>query len=98
MVSVCRLRQVKSELPLNTIMRLLHHLAPQIDELVARSEFALDEQSILDFIKNTTMVSGLGVSSRVGRVFERSETEWRKSECVGVSQSCRVWGLFSGFF
>ena len=53
--------RVKAELPLSTIMRLLKHLGPQIDELCARSEFSLDETAILDFIKNTTMVGLLPV-------------------------------------
>jgi len=55
------LRRVKAELPLSTIMRLLHHLGPQIDELSARSEFSLDEEAVLSFIKNTTMVGLLPV-------------------------------------
>ena len=55
------LDRVKAELPLSTIMRLLKHLGPQIDELCARSEFSLDETAILDFIKNTTMVGLLPV-------------------------------------
>ncbi|KAJ8611150.1 hypothetical protein CTAYLR_003576 [Chrysophaeum taylorii] len=55
------LERVKAELPLNTITRLLQHLGPQLDELVSRSEFALDETQILDFIKNTTMVGLLPV-------------------------------------
>ena len=55
------LARVKAELPLSTIMRLLHHLAPQIDELCGRAEFSLDEVTILDFIKNSTMVGLLPV-------------------------------------
>uniref|UniRef100_A0A7S3JVS4 HID1 domain-containing protein n=1 Tax=Aureoumbra lagunensis TaxID=44058 RepID=A0A7S3JVS4_9STRA len=55
------LDKVKSELPLNTIMRLLQHLSPQIDELISQSEFALDESALLEFIKNTTMVGLLPV-------------------------------------
>ena len=55
------LDRVKAELPLNTIMRLLQHLGPQIEELVSQSEFALDEPAVLDFIKNTTMVGLLPV-------------------------------------
>jgi len=55
------LARVKADLPLNTISRLLLHLGPQLDELVASAEFPLDEAQILDFIKNTTMVGLLPV-------------------------------------
>ena len=37
------LARVKADLPLSTISRLLLHLGPQLDELVAQAEFALDE-------------------------------------------------------
>jgi hypothetical protein len=55
------LRRVKAELPLATIMRLLHHLAPQIEALIARADYSLDEEAILGFIRNTTMVGLLPV-------------------------------------
>lgn len=55
------LARVKADLPLSTISRLLQHLGPQLDELVAQAEFALDDTHILDFIKNTTMVGLLPV-------------------------------------
>lgn len=55
------LARVKAELPLNTIMRLLQHLGPQLDELVNASEYTVEESQILDFIKNTTMVGLLPV-------------------------------------
>lgn len=55
------LERVKTELPLNTITRLLQHLGPQLDELIARSEITVDEIQILDFIRNTTMVGLLPV-------------------------------------
>ena len=55
------LRRVKAELPLSTIMRLLHHLAPQIEELIARADYSLDEEAILGFIRSTTMVGLLPV-------------------------------------
>jgi hypothetical protein len=55
------LKQVKNELPLTTIMRLLQHLVPQVDELVKRSEGTIDEANIMSFIVNTTMVGLLPV-------------------------------------
>jgi hypothetical protein len=54
------LQMVKAELPLNTIMRLLKHLVPQIDEMSAKTH-SLDEQHVLNFLKSTTMVGLLPV-------------------------------------
>lgn len=51
---------VKADLPLNTIMRLLRHLVPQIDELV-QIDSSLDEGQLLDFIRQTTLVGLLPV-------------------------------------
>ncbi len=42
-------------------MRLLHHLAPQIEELIARADYSLNEEAILGFIRSTTMVGLLPV-------------------------------------
>jgi len=55
------LAAVKNELPLTTILRLLQHLVPQIDELVRRSEGAIDDATIMSFLTNTTMVGLLPV-------------------------------------
>ena len=55
------LQAVKNELPLTTIMRLLQHLVPQVDELIKRSEGSIDEAQIMSFIVNTTMVGLLPV-------------------------------------
>jgi hypothetical protein len=55
------LQAVKNELPLTTIMRLLQHLVPQVDELVKRSEGTIDETQVMSFIVNTTMVGLLPV-------------------------------------
>lgn len=54
------LTAVKAELPLNTIVRLLRHLTPQVDEMFA-IEAAVDEKKVLDFIRSTTMVGLLPV-------------------------------------
>lgn len=44
------LDSVKGELPLNTIMRLIKYLGPQLEEISA-SESAVDEQKVVDFIQ-----------------------------------------------
>jgi hypothetical protein len=44
------LDSVKGELPLNTIMRLIKYLGPQLEEISA-SESAVDEQRVVDFIQ-----------------------------------------------
>lgn len=53
------LDNVKAELPMNTIMRLLRHLVPQIDELT--SSGGVDEMQVLEFIRQTTMVGLLPI-------------------------------------
>lgn len=53
------LQAVKSELPLATIMRLLKHLVPQIEELGAKQ--VVDEKAVVDFLHSTTMVGLLPV-------------------------------------
>jgi hypothetical protein len=53
------LQSVKAELPLNTIMRLLKHLAPQIEEFSTQQ--SVDEKQVVDFLKSTTMVGLLPV-------------------------------------
>jgi hypothetical protein len=55
------LDSIKSELPLNTIMRLLQHLVPQLEELSQKMEGVLDERQVVDFLKQTTMVGLLPV-------------------------------------
>ena len=37
---------VKSELPLNTIMRLIKHLVPQVDDFAKSSEGTLDDVQV----------------------------------------------------
>lgn len=53
------LQAVKSELPLATIMRLLKHLVPQIEELGSKQ--VVDEKAVVDFLHSTTMVGLLPV-------------------------------------
>lgn len=59
------LKAVKAELPLLTIMRLLKHLVPLIEELAIAHQknhhSAPTEQHVLSFIKSTTMVGLLPV-------------------------------------
>lgn len=51
--------RLRTELPLNTILRLLKHLSPQVDELAANG--GKSHQVVLAFIKETTMVGLLPV-------------------------------------
>lgn len=53
------LQSVKAELPLNTIARLLKHLAPQVDELTASN--GADDVKVIEFLRGTTMVGLLPV-------------------------------------
>ncbi len=53
------LSAVKSELPLHTIMRLIKHLVPQLEELTQKG--FTDESKVIEFLHNTTMVGLLPV-------------------------------------
>ena len=51
--------RVRAELPLGTIVRLLKHLSPQVDELIASG--GNSHEHVLAFIRETTMVGLLPV-------------------------------------
>lgn len=55
------LQEMKASLPLETVTRLLQHLVPVVDEIVARKQGVVDEQEILDVLKDVTMVGLLPV-------------------------------------
>jgi hypothetical protein len=54
------LQALKADLPLHTIMRLLKHLVPQVEDLAVKTA-GVDEKAIVDFLKTTTMVGLLPV-------------------------------------
>ena len=51
----------KSRLPMGTISKLVYHLVPQVESLCKSSAMAVDENRIIDFLKNTTMVGLLPI-------------------------------------
>eukprot|EP00941_MAST-03F_sp_MAST-3F-sp1_P002436 g2436.t1 len=50
----------KTRLPLNTVMRVLHYLEPQV-KVLCNTDGSIDEAGVLKFLKNTTMVGLLPV-------------------------------------
>lgn len=46
----------KRELPLYTVMTALRHLTPRVTEFVHASNGAVDEETVLDFLRKTTLV------------------------------------------
>ena len=54
------LQAVKADLPLNTILRLLKHLVPQVEEIASKN-VGVDEKIVIDFLRSTTMVGLLPV-------------------------------------
>ncbi|CAM9734928.1 unnamed protein product [Ascophyllum nodosum] len=54
------LDNVRSEIPFNTIIRLLRNLGPQVEEM-CKTTNALDESTMVEFVSNTTMVGLLPV-------------------------------------
>jgi hypothetical protein len=55
------LTELKESLPLETVTRLLQHLVPVVDEIVASKNGAVDENEILDILQEITMVGLLPV-------------------------------------
>ncbi|KAG7370552.1 dymeclin [Nitzschia inconspicua] len=55
------LTELKVSLPLETVTRLLQHLVPVVDEIVANKQGAVDEQEILDVLQDIVMVGLLPV-------------------------------------
>jgi hypothetical protein len=55
------LSEMKASLPLETVTRLLQHLVPVVDEIVARKQGVVDENEILEVLKDVTMVGLLPV-------------------------------------
>ena len=53
--------ELKNSLPLETVTRLLQHLVPVVDEIVANRQGAVDEQEILDVLHEIVMVGLLPV-------------------------------------
>lgn len=55
------LTELKNSLPLETVTRLLQHLVPVVDEIVAKRQGAVDEQEILEVLQDIVMVGLLPV-------------------------------------
>lgn len=55
------LEELKENLPLETVTRLLQHLVPVVDDIVNRKQGIVDEQEILDVLNEITMVGLLPV-------------------------------------
>lgn len=55
------LDEVKATLPLETVTRLLQHLVPVVDDMVAKKQGVVDEKEILEVLEDTTMVGLLPV-------------------------------------
>lgn len=55
------LQDMKSSLPLETVTRLLQHLVPVVDDVVSQKQGVVDEQEILEILKDVTMVGLLPV-------------------------------------
>ena len=51
----------KSRLPKSTVLRLLQHLVPQVENLCKRNAGSVDEDLVLQFLQKTTMVGLLPV-------------------------------------
>jgi hypothetical protein len=55
------LSELKENLPLETVTRLLQHLVPVVDEIVATKSGVVDESEILEVLHEITMVGLLPV-------------------------------------
>lgn len=55
------LNELKDNVPLETVTRLLQHLVPVVDEIVSKKNGTVDEQQILNVLNEITMVGLLPV-------------------------------------
>lgn len=55
------LEELKDNLPMETVTRLLQHLVPVVDDIVNKKQGAVDEQEILNLLNELTMVGLLPV-------------------------------------
>lgn len=55
------LKELKDNLPMETVARLLQHLVPVLDDIVTKKQGVVDEQEILDVLNEITMVGLLPV-------------------------------------
>ena len=55
------LHELKESLPMETVTRLLQHLVPVVDDIVANKQGVVDEQEILEVLNEITMVGLLPV-------------------------------------
>jgi hypothetical protein len=81
------LDDLKDNLPMETVSRLLQHLVPVVDEIVANKLGVVDEQHILDVLNEITMVGLLPVPHPI--VFRK----YQPNQYTALWFTAFMWGV-----
>ena len=77
----------KSRLPIGTVLRLLQHLVPQVENLCRRNAGSVDEDLVLQFLQKTTMVGLLPVPHAI--IVRR----YQPNKFTNIWFSTYLWGV-----
>ena len=77
----------KSRLPIDTIMRLLDHLKPQIEDMCRAHSGSVDEATVVEFIRETTMVGLLPIPHAI------VVRKYQPNKYTGLWFSTFLWGI-----
>ena len=77
----------KSRLPIGTVLRLLQHLVPQVENLCRRNAGSVDEDLVLQFLRKTTMVGLLPVPHAI--IVRR----YQPNKFTNIWFSTYLWGV-----
>eukprot|EP00943_MAST-04B_sp_MAST-4B-sp1_P000331 g331.t1 len=77
----------KSRLPIGTVLRLLQHLVPQVENLCKRNAGSADEDLVLQFLQKTTMVGLLPVPHAI--IVRR----YQPNKFTNIWFSTYLWGV-----
>ncbi|GMH60440.1 hypothetical protein TrRE_jg8536, partial [Triparma retinervis] len=76
-----------SRLPLDTVTRLLQSVLPLIDAMVSARDGVVDEEDILDLLRNTTLVGLLPVPHPI------VIRQYRQNDWTGTWLTAYLWGV-----
>ena len=77
----------KSRLPLDTVMHLLNHLKPQIEDMCQKHSGTVDETAVVEFIRETTMVGLLPMPHAI------VVRKYQPNKYTGLWFTTFLWGI-----
>ena len=77
----------KSRLPLDTVMHLLNHLKPQIEDMCQKHSGTVDETAVVEFLRETTMVGLLPMPHAI------VVRKYQPNKYTGLWFTTFLWGI-----